>query len=53
MGHGRLAIHLKNLLEEKDLLNNYNKNVKIQFIDSSNSKVKEKRFFEILKNRSL
>ena len=47
-GAERLAIHLKNVLEDNSILE-YNKG-KIQFIDSQNLKEKENRFFQILKN---
>ena len=48
-----LAKHLKNVLEEKDLINtNCPENI-IQFIDSSNDEQKEKRFFEILERENL
>ena len=48
-GAPNLAKHLKNVLEEKNLLNYSNGN--IQFIDSQDSKEKEKRFYDILKER--
>ena len=59
-GSPRLAIHLKEILKEKKLLNkdfeNYkndcNLKNKIKFIDSSNDIKKEKRFFEILEKSS-
>ena len=44
-GAPNLAKHLKDVLEEKELINIYNKIGKIQFIDSNNSKTKEERFF--------
>ena len=44
-----LANHLKKILEEKDLINNQDKEGTIQFIDSSNDEQKKKRFFEIMK----
>ncbi len=44
-----LAKHLKEVLKEKDLINDENESKKIQFIDSSNNEQKEKRFFEIIK----
>lgn len=47
-GAERLAIHLKNVLEDNSILE-YNKG-EIQFIDSQNLKEKENRFFQILKN---
>ena len=43
-----LAKHLKQVLEEKNLINNKNIKSTIQFIDSSNDEQKKKRFFEIL-----
>ncbi len=43
-----LAKHLKQVLEEKNLINNKNIKSTIQFIDSSNDDQKKKRFFEIL-----
>ena len=46
-GASRLAIHLKELLKEKNLLSNDTIS-NIQFIDSQNSKEKEERFFYIL-----
>ena len=46
----RLAIHLKELLKEKELLNSTNKkSMDVKFIDSSNSEEKEERFFKYLK----
>ena len=41
--------NLKKILEEKDLINNQDKEGTIQFIDSSNDEQKKKRFFEIMK----
>lgn len=46
-GASYLAIHLKDVLEENKLLNN-NEKGNIKFIDSQNSKQKEKRFYEII-----
>ena len=43
-----LANHLKEVLKEKDLINNKNQNTTIQFIDSLNSEKKKNRFFEII-----
>ncbi len=59
-GSPRLALHLKEILKEKNLLNedfenyknDYNLENKIKFIDSSNDIKKEKRFFEILEKSS-
>ena len=46
----RLAIHLKELLKEKELLNSTNKKrMDVKFIDSGNSEEKEERFFKYLK----
>ena len=45
-GAPNLASHLKEVLEEKNMLENNKGN--IYFIDSSNSKEKEKRFFKYL-----
>lgn len=56
-GAGRLAIHLKEVLKEKNLLENTslkkenNDKTKIIFIDSSKNIKKEKRFFEIINNK--
>lgn len=44
-----LAKHLKEVLEEKHLINKNDKKGIITFIDSSNDEQKEKRFFEIIK----
>ena len=44
-----LAKHLKEILEEQNLLNNKNEKGYIEFIDSSNIEQKKKRFFEIVK----
>lgn len=44
-----LAKHLKEILEEQNLLNNKNEKGYIEFIDSSNNEQKKKRFFEIVK----
>ena len=53
-GAKRLAIHLKEVLKEKNLLQNesldsFNPEKQIEFIDSQNSLKKEERFFEIIK----
>lgn len=47
-GSNRLAIHLKNVLEENKLISKTKEKGKVEFIDSSISKEKEKRFFEFL-----
>ena len=44
-----LAKHLKEILEEQNLLNNKDEKGYIEFIDSSNIEQKKKRFFEIVK----
>ena len=57
-GSPRLALHLKEILKEKNLLNEQLENDKnsddlknrIKFIDSNDDLKKEKRFFTILKN---
>ena len=46
-GAARLAIHLKDELEARDLLEN--KEGKVEFLDSQNLPEKEKRFWELLK----
>ena len=46
-----LANHLKEVLREKDLINNEKKDTTIQFIDSSNSEQKKNRFFEVIKEK--
>lgn len=43
-----LAKHLKNVLEENDLINSSQTKGKINFIDSSNSESKERRFLRYL-----
>ena len=48
-GANRLAVHLKDVLEEKGLLDKKIKQGKIEFIDSSNKKEKEERFYKFLK----
>lgn len=48
-GSNRLAIHLKNVLEKNELLSDVGTS-KIEFIDSSQSTEKKKRFFKILEN---
>lgn len=46
-GSNRVAVHLKEVLEEEGLLN-LNGTSKIDFTDSSNSELKKERFFKIL-----
>lgn len=48
-GAKRLAKHLENILNEKEMVNNGNGNVK--FIDSQKLEIKEKRFLKILNNK--
>ena len=51
-GAGRLAVHLRKILEQQNLLNNNPKEGKIEFIDSAENKEKrekkEKRFNKFL-----
>lgn len=47
-GAPNLAKHLKDVLEDNNLLNKTQENGKINFIDSSNSELKKERFFEYL-----
>lgn len=47
-GAHSVAMHLKEVLYEKNLLNKSNINGKIEFIDSSNSELKKERFFKYL-----
>ena len=47
-GAPNLAKHLKDVLEEKDLIEK--QEGKIEFIDSKNSENKKNRFYEILYN---
>lgn len=47
-GAPNLAKHLKNVLEENDLINSSQTKGKINFIDSSNSESKERRFLRYL-----
>ena len=48
-GAKNLALHLKNVLEENDLINNKGSG-EIKFIDSQNLKEKENRFYYLLNN---
>lgn len=48
-GSPRVALHLKEILKEKQLLSTEN-NMNITFIDTQNQKQKEDRFFTIIKN---
>ena len=43
-----LAKHLKEILEEKDLINEKRIQTKIKFIDTSNNEQKKERFFKII-----
>lgn len=47
-GAPRLAIHLKEVLEEKNLVNDSENKGSVKFTDSQDLKEKENRFFEIL-----
>ncbi len=47
-GAKSLAIHLKNILEKENLINEDTKQYAIEFIDSQKLKSKEDRFFEII-----
>ncbi len=49
-GAGNLARHLKEVLEEKNLLNTSQKTGKIEFIDSKHDEKKKERFFELINN---
>lgn len=46
-GAHSLAVHLKNILQEKNILTDM-ENGRIEFIDSSNSEVKKQRFYHLL-----
>ena len=48
-GANRLAVHLKDVLLEKDLISKSNENGKIDFFDSLEKKEKEERFYKFLK----
>ena len=48
-GANRLAVHLKDVLLEKDLISKSNEKGKIDFCDSSEKKEKEERFYKFLK----
>ncbi len=47
-GANRLAIHLKDVLEERNLLNTNGKSGIVEFIDSSGKKEKQERFYKFL-----
>lgn len=49
-GAPNLAKHLKDVLEENDLINNSKIKGKVSFIDSSNSGYKKRRFYKYLEN---
>ena len=51
-GSYKVAVHLKQVLEEFKLLNS-NGNCNIEFIDSSNTSQKKKRFFDILNKNKI
>ena len=48
-GANRLAVHLKDVLLEKDLISKSNENGKIDFFDSLEKKEKEERFYKFLR----
>ena len=50
-GANRLAVHLKDVLLEKDLISKSNERGKIDFIDSSEKQEKEKRFYKFLRGK--
>ena len=50
-GAPNLALHLKEALQENDLINKSQIYGNIEFIDSSNSEYKKERFFNIIKNK--
>ena len=52
-GANRLAVHLKDVLEENNLLDKKIKQGKIEFIDSSGREEKEERFYKFLKEEKL
>ena len=52
-GASRLAVHLKDVLEENNLLNKKIKQGKIEFIDSLDKREKEERFYKFLKEEKL
>lgn len=50
-GTNRLAVHLKEVLKEKNLLEEKEKKGKIEFVDSSHLKQKEERFYQFLRRK--
>lgn len=50
-GAASLSKHLKNVLIEKDLINDKMEKGSIEFIDSSNSILKKERFYKYLENK--
>lgn len=48
-GANRLAVHLKDVLNDKRLLEAEDKKGRIEFMDTSNLKEKEDRFWEYIK----
>ena len=51
IGANKVAVHLKEVLKENNLLNDTIKtNTTVEFEDSQNSEEKKKRFFNILNN---
>lgn len=52
-GASRLAVHLKDVLEENSLISDKKNRGKIEFIDSLGKKEKEERFYKFLKEENL
>ena len=52
-GASRLAVHLKDVLEEKNLISEKQEQGKIEFIDSLAKKEKEERFYKFLEEEKI
>ena len=52
-GASRLAVHLKDVLEEKNLISEKQEQGKIEFIDSLGKKEKEERFYKFLEEEKI
>ena len=52
-GANRLAVHLKDVLEEKNLISEKQEQGKIEFIDSLAKKEKEERFYKFLEEEKI
>lgn len=52
-GANKLAIHLKEVLSEQNLINTSSQNRKVEFIDSLGKIEKQERFYEILKEYNI